>query len=116
MKNIIKLESINYEFDKIPKEHYLNDMELINELYYQIFKENCSVEESFAELEAYYDISLDHIKNKMIEDALIKDETPKKLIVTDKGINFYETMKIKIKFSLNVHTIIFILVNFLNIV
>ena len=83
-----KSRSINYDFNKIPDDYFIKDMTLIKDFFHVYFEEIGDVNYTFEDLELHYDVSFEHIKDKLIEDGLIKSNSENNLEVTKKGLNF----------------------------
>lgn len=69
-----KRQSLIYPTDEIPENYFLNNWVLINDIFYGVFEEGRSVSDAIKDSEMFHGMSLDYIKDKMIEENLIEEK------------------------------------------
>lgn len=68
-----KLRSLEYELGKIPDDYFKHETLLIKDLFFTIFEEYMTAQEAFDDLELFYNVSFQNIKNKLIREDYIKE-------------------------------------------
>lgn len=69
----LKLRSLDYDLDEIPKDYFKHETLLIKDLFYTIFEEYLTVQEAFNDLKQFYNVSFNNIKNKLIREGYIEE-------------------------------------------
>ncbi|WP_298525122.1 hypothetical protein [uncultured Methanobrevibacter sp.] len=69
----LKLRSLEYDLDEIPKDYFKHETLLIKELFYVIFEEHMTVQEALNHLKRFYNVSFQKIKNKLIREGYIEE-------------------------------------------